>query len=121
MVLLCVLPTSGPGSAQETGGTYTNPVSRGFADTFADPSIIKAGDGYWYFFGTSDPLREGASHATQISHPGTVGGEHEFRAATSRNGENFVRGGTWALPAGTEPEIGLLSPGKAPNDPAATS
>jgi arabinan endo-1,5-alpha-L-arabinosidase len=40
-------------------GTYTNPVSKTFADTFADPAVIKAKDGYWYAYGTSDPLREG--------------------------------------------------------------
>jgi arabinan endo-1,5-alpha-L-arabinosidase len=39
--------------------TYVNPVSRGFADTFADPSVIRAGDGWWYAYGTTDPLREG--------------------------------------------------------------
>jgi arabinan endo-1,5-alpha-L-arabinosidase len=38
--------------------TYTNPVSRDFADTFADPSVILAKDGYWYAFATADPLRE---------------------------------------------------------------
>ena len=59
MLLLCVLLTAGVGGAQETTGTYTNPVSKTFADTFADPSIIKAKDGYWYSYGTSDPLREG--------------------------------------------------------------
>ena len=39
--------------------TYENPVSRSFADTFADPAILKAKDGAWYSYGTSDPLREG--------------------------------------------------------------
>lgn len=39
--------------------SYTNPVSKGFADTFADPSVIRGLDGWWYAFGTSDPLREG--------------------------------------------------------------
>ena len=58
-LLLCLLLTSATGGAQEAAGTYTNPVSKGFADTFADPSIIKAKDGYWYSYGTSDPLREG--------------------------------------------------------------
>jgi hypothetical protein len=59
MLLMCVLLTAGVGGAQESTGTYTNPVSKTFADTFADPSIIKAKDGYWYAYGTSDPLREG--------------------------------------------------------------
>lgn len=45
---------------------YTNPVSRGFADTFADPSIIRGQDGYWYAFGTSDPLRSGEGQAHEI-------------------------------------------------------
>ena len=39
--------------------TYTNPVSKSFADTFADPSLIRGKDGWWYAYGTSDPLREG--------------------------------------------------------------
>jgi arabinan endo-1,5-alpha-L-arabinosidase len=50
-----------------------------------------------------------------------VNGEHEFRAATSRDGEHWIWGGTWTLPAGTEPRIGLLALGKSPNDPAATA
>ncbi len=48
-----------PGAAKAGPGTYTNPVSRDFADTFADPAVIKAKDGYWYAYGTTDPLREG--------------------------------------------------------------
>ncbi|MGP3958878.1 family 43 glycosylhydrolase [Nonomuraea sp. 3N208] len=44
---------SGPSSS------YANPVSAGFADTFADPAVIRGLDGYWYSYGTSDPLREG--------------------------------------------------------------
>ncbi len=39
--------------------TYQNPVSRSFADTFADPSIIEAKDGWWYAYSTADPLRAG--------------------------------------------------------------
>ena len=50
------------GTATRTA-TYTNPVSRGFADTFADPSLIRGKDGYWYSYGTSDPLREGEGDA----------------------------------------------------------
>src|SRR6185312_7630834 len=38
---------------------FTNPVSDSFSDTFADPSVIRGQDGYWYSYGTSDPLREG--------------------------------------------------------------
>ncbi len=39
--------------------TYANPVSKSFADTFADPSLIRGLDGWWYAYGTSDPLRAG--------------------------------------------------------------
>ena len=69
MLLLCVLLTAGVGGAQETGATYTNPVSKDFADTFADPAVIKGKDGYWYAYGTSDPLREGEgrSHIIPIA------------------------------------------------------
>jgi len=59
VLLLAVLLTAGIGRADETAATYTNPVSKGFADTFADPAVIKGKDGYWYAYGTSDPLREG--------------------------------------------------------------
>ncbi len=69
VLALSVLLASGIGLAQETGNTYTNPVSKDFADTFADPAVIKAKDGYWYAFGTSDPLREGEGefHTIPIS------------------------------------------------------
>jgi arabinan endo-1,5-alpha-L-arabinosidase len=62
-VLLLALCLAGvaltPNAARAGSGTYTNPVSRDFADTFADPAVIKAKDGYWYAYGTTDPLREG--------------------------------------------------------------
>jgi arabinan endo-1,5-alpha-L-arabinosidase len=38
---------------------YTNPVSASFADTFADPTVIRGQDGLWYAYATSDPLRSG--------------------------------------------------------------
>ena len=48
--------------------------------------------------------------------------EREFRAVTSRDGEHWIWGGTWTLPVGTEPRIGLISLGKKdPEDPSATS
>jgi arabinan endo-1,5-alpha-L-arabinosidase len=63
VLTLCVLSVSGPGRAQEADDTYTNPVSIDVADTFAatfaDPAVIKAKDGYWYAYGTTDPLYEG--------------------------------------------------------------
>jgi arabinan endo-1,5-alpha-L-arabinosidase len=61
LALSCVVLGLAPQArAQAAGpGSYTNPVSRDFADTFADPAVIKAKDGYWYAYGTTDPLREG--------------------------------------------------------------
>ncbi len=44
----------GPGST-----VYANPVSAAFADTYADPAVIRGKDGWWYAYGTTDPLREG--------------------------------------------------------------
>jgi arabinan endo-1,5-alpha-L-arabinosidase len=40
-------------------------------------------------------------------------GEHEFRAATSRDGRRWTWGGVWTLPAGTRPRVGLISHGGA--------
>lgn len=39
--------------------TYENPVTEGVADTFADPAVVRGRDGYWYAYGTTDPLFEG--------------------------------------------------------------
>ncbi len=50
-----------PTAKQVVRASYRNPVSSGFADTFADPSVIRGLDGYWYAYGTSDPLEEGGS------------------------------------------------------------
>ncbi|NUR16930.1 MAG: family 43 glycosylhydrolase [Dermatophilaceae bacterium] len=38
---------------------YENAVSDPFSDTFADPSVIRGRDGWWYAYATSDPLRAG--------------------------------------------------------------
>lgn len=46
-------PRPGPATA------YINPVSAGFADTYADPAVVRGQDGWWYAYGTTDPLREG--------------------------------------------------------------
>lgn len=39
--------------------TVQNAVSDPFSDTFADPSVIRGRDGWWYAYATSDPLRAG--------------------------------------------------------------
>ncbi|MFD7983588.1 family 43 glycosylhydrolase [Kitasatospora indigofera] len=36
--------------------TYTNPVSAGTVDTFPDPTSIRGKDGYWYAYGTQNPV-----------------------------------------------------------------
>src|ERR687893_1249028 len=85
---LCLLLTSGAGLAQETTGSYVNPVSKTFADTFADPAVIKAKDGYWYAYGTTDPLKEdeGEFHTIPISRSkDLVNWEHVGDAFTASN------------------------------------
>lgn len=62
--LAVVVPT-GPAAA-DASRTYTNPVSGPQADTFADPTVIRGKDGWWYAYGTSDPLREGERTAHLI-------------------------------------------------------
>jgi arabinan endo-1,5-alpha-L-arabinosidase len=48
--------------------TYRNPVSRSFADTYADPDVVRGKDGWWYGYATSDPLRSrGARHLIPMS------------------------------------------------------
>jgi arabinan endo-1,5-alpha-L-arabinosidase len=62
-----VLIVSAPAAARAEGtGRFTNPVSAGFADTFADPVVVPGGDGFWYAYGTSDPLREGERVAHRV-------------------------------------------------------
>jgi arabinan endo-1,5-alpha-L-arabinosidase len=36
--------------------TYTNPISAGTVDTFPDPAMIRGKDGYWYAYGTTNPI-----------------------------------------------------------------
>jgi arabinan endo-1,5-alpha-L-arabinosidase len=62
LLLVGLLPAgavSAAPAAPVSTTTYTNPVSKDFADTFADPTIVRGLDGLWYAYGTSDPLREG--------------------------------------------------------------
>lgn len=62
-------PQQGAAAAANAGppaSTYRNPVSKGFADTVADPSVIRGKDGFWYAYGTSDPLREGEGAAHRV-------------------------------------------------------
>jgi arabinan endo-1,5-alpha-L-arabinosidase len=63
LVAITLAVTAAPAGAQQSRSAarlaYTNPVSHGAADTFADPSVIRGTDGYWYAYGTSDPLFAG--------------------------------------------------------------
>jgi len=57
--MLAVPAGASTNSARPSQPAYANPVSKHFADTFADPSLFRGKDGWWYAYGTSDPLREG--------------------------------------------------------------
>ncbi|MDR7380902.1 family 43 glycosylhydrolase [Promicromonospora iranensis] len=46
-------------SARAPATTFTNPITEPFADTYADPAIIRGKDGWWYLYATSDPLVSG--------------------------------------------------------------
>ncbi|MFG1738946.1 family 43 glycosylhydrolase [Micromonospora chalcea] len=64
-VLTLLLAGAAPASAAGPD-RYRNPVSAGFADTFADPVVVRGDDGLWYAFGTSDPLREGEGRVHRV-------------------------------------------------------
>jgi hypothetical protein len=77
-------------------------------------------------FGKEQPFANGLSYGgmavgtpapvtwLRLSHRlDPANGEHEFRAATSRDGRQWTWGGVWTLPAGTSPRIGLVSHGGA--------
>ena len=49
--------SAGAVAAQSSSTTYENAVSDSFSDTYADPSVIRGRDGWWYAYATSDPLR----------------------------------------------------------------
>ncbi|MBY8874747.1 family 43 glycosylhydrolase, partial [Micromonospora sp. PLK6-60] len=57
-VVLGLLLAATPAAAEPTT-RYRNPISADFADTFADPVVVRGQDGLWYAYGTTDPLREG--------------------------------------------------------------
>ncbi len=59
LVALALLGTLSSPSSAAPPPTYENPVSASYADTFADPAIIEAKDGWWYAYSTADPLRSG--------------------------------------------------------------
>lgn len=48
-----------PAAAEEADPTFHNAVSDSFSDSFADPAVIRAQDGWWYAYSTADPLHSG--------------------------------------------------------------
>ncbi|GAB2609952.1 hypothetical protein Aab01nite_24070 [Paractinoplanes abujensis] len=52
--------------ALTAGARLPVPASASFADTFADPVIVRGDDGFYYAYGTTDPLREGEKVAHRI-------------------------------------------------------
>jgi len=54
------------GAAPGSSGSYVNPVTKQFADTFADPAVVRGRDGWWYSYATTDPLRSGEGTAHRI-------------------------------------------------------
>ncbi|MFE9693580.1 family 43 glycosylhydrolase [Micromonospora sp. NPDC005806] len=66
-VLALVLTTTAAAPAAGAApDRYHNPIAAGYADTFADPVVVRGDDGLWYAFGTSDPLHEGERHAHRV-------------------------------------------------------
>jgi arabinan endo-1,5-alpha-L-arabinosidase len=57
VILLCGL-ISAPATAAPSAAaaTYSNPVTAGVVDTFPDPTTIRGKDGYWYAYGTQNPV-----------------------------------------------------------------
>ncbi|MEV0724637.1 family 43 glycosylhydrolase [Micromonospora purpureochromogenes] len=58
-LLLAAVASAPAAAGADTPDRYRNPLSAGFADTFADPVVVRGDDGFWYAYGTTDPLREG--------------------------------------------------------------
>ncbi len=90
-------------AAAPAGGTsYVNPVSRSFADTFADPAVIRGKDGWWYSYGTSDPLREGEGRSHRIP----IARSHDL-VDWEHIGDAFSDA---TLPSWAEPTAGIWAP-----------
>jgi arabinan endo-1,5-alpha-L-arabinosidase len=56
VVLLIVAFAAAPEPVSAAPPAYRNPVSAGTVDTFPDPTMIKAKDGKWYAYGTTNPI-----------------------------------------------------------------
>ncbi len=59
IALLLLWPAAaGPATADEPA-TYTNPVTASFTKNFADPTVIRGRDGYWYAYATNGRQQPG--------------------------------------------------------------
>ncbi|NHC13297.1 family 43 glycosylhydrolase [Motilibacter sp. E257] len=47
---------AGRAAPQAPPATYTNPVTAGTVDTLPDPTMVRAKDGAWYAYGTTNPI-----------------------------------------------------------------
>ncbi|GAA2375033.1 hypothetical protein Cme02nite_04450 [Catellatospora methionotrophica] len=54
---LAVPPAGQAADAVAAATVYTNPVSAGVVDSLPDPAIIRAKNGTWYAYGTTNPVR----------------------------------------------------------------
>ncbi|GAB3433891.1 family 43 glycosylhydrolase [Flindersiella endophytica] len=69
VLVLTLLPSAGVAAGQASAPdptvgnpVYTNPVADEASENFADPSIIRGRDGYWYAYATADPRYAGDSY-----------------------------------------------------------
>lgn len=109
--------------------TVRNYEQAGLVAYQSDDSFVRLGDvAIWNTrqveFGKEMPYAGSTSYGgTLVGPPGPttwlrlahtvdqVTGEHRFRAASSPDGRTWTWGGTWTLPAGPTPRIGLVSHG----------
>ncbi|MEV4812377.1 family 43 glycosylhydrolase [Micromonospora avicenniae] len=65
--LVLTASAAAPAAAEaRTTPHYRNPISADVGDTFADPVVVRGDDGYWYAYGTTDPLREGEKQPHRV-------------------------------------------------------
>jgi arabinan endo-1,5-alpha-L-arabinosidase len=94
-VLLLLAPLGTRAALPQSTGSYANPV---IAQNVADPSVIKALDGYYYLAGSSDYWNDGSYHMLPI-----------FRS-TDLVHWTFVRDAVSARPAWAADDAGLWAP-----------
>ncbi|MBT2410932.1 family 43 glycosylhydrolase [Streptomyces sp. ISL-12] len=68
-LLLAALPSTGHATTTAPRPTYTNPVTSGVVDTFPDPAVIRGKDGYWYAYGTQNPVFQSRGETSERTLP----------------------------------------------------